>query len=106
MGVVKASPASSFIVIEPELLLEFLIVALDPPAQFGRFHERRGGSIRRQGREPVFGRRARPGPFDEEPFFGIGVRTPVVAARGAKLSPGAGERSGAVSLQGLWAHFD
>ena len=45
--VVKAAPASSFVVIEPEFLLEFLIVALDPPAQFGRFHERREGRIRR-----------------------------------------------------------
>ena len=33
--VVKASPASSFEVIEPEFLLEFLVVALDPPPQFG-----------------------------------------------------------------------
>ena len=32
---VKASPASSFEVIEPEFLLEFLVVALDPPPQFG-----------------------------------------------------------------------
>ena len=34
---VKASPASTFIVIEAQFLLEFLIVALDPPAQFGSF---------------------------------------------------------------------
>ena len=33
--VVKASPASSFIVTEAKFLLEFLIVALDPPAHFG-----------------------------------------------------------------------
>ena len=56
--VVKASPTSSFVVIEAEFLLEFLIIALDPPAQFGSFHEGREGCIRRQGREPVFGRRA------------------------------------------------
>ena len=67
----------------PPFLLEFLIVALDPPAQFGSFHEGREGCIRRQGREPVFGRRAFVlRPFDEQPFFGIGVRTPVVAMRG------------------------
>jgi hypothetical protein len=41
--VVKASPASTFIVIEAEFLLEFLIVALDPPAQFGSFHKGRQG---------------------------------------------------------------
>src|SRR3989442_313555 len=32
---VEATPSASFIVPEPDLLLEFLIVALDPPAQFG-----------------------------------------------------------------------
>ena len=64
---VKASPASTFIVIEAQFLLEFLIVALDPPAQFGSFHEPREGCIRRQGREPVFGRRAFVlRPFDEQ----------------------------------------
>ena len=38
--VVKASPASSFIVTEAKFLLEFLIVALDPPAHFGGCDER------------------------------------------------------------------
>ena len=70
--VVKASPASTFIVIEAQFLLEFLIVALDPPAQFGSFDKGREGCIRRQGREPVFGRRAFVlRPFDEQPLFGI-----------------------------------
>ena len=31
----KAAPSASFIVTEPEFLLQFLIVALDPPAQLG-----------------------------------------------------------------------
>ena len=31
----EATPAAPFIVAEPDLLLEFLIVALDAPAQFG-----------------------------------------------------------------------
>ena len=32
---VKASPAAAFIVTETDLLLEFEIVAFDPPAQLG-----------------------------------------------------------------------
>ena len=81
--VVKASPASTFKVIEAQFLLEFLIVALDPPAQFGSFHEHRESRIRRQGRKPIFGRRAFAlRPFDEQPFFGIGLRAPVVPMRG------------------------
>jgi hypothetical protein len=35
--------------LNPPFLLEFMIVAVDPPAQFGSFHERREGCIRRQG---------------------------------------------------------
>jgi hypothetical protein len=30
--VVEASPTSPFVMIEPEFLFEFLIIALDPPA--------------------------------------------------------------------------
>src|SRR6516165_835086 len=75
----KASPASTLIVIEAKFLLEFLIVALDPPAEFGRLHEPRDGCILRQGREPVFGWRVFVlGPFDEQPFFCVGLRAPVI----------------------------
>ena len=47
---VEASPASSFIMIEAEFLLEFLIVALDPPAHFGGGDERLEVGVGRQGR--------------------------------------------------------
>jgi hypothetical protein len=87
--VVKASPASTFIVIEAEFLLELLIVALDPPAQFGRFHEPREAGIGWQGREPIFGRRGfAQRLFDEQPFLGMGLRTPVVAMRGTNTHAG------------------
>jgi hypothetical protein len=33
---VETPPAASFVVAEPDLLLEFLVVALDAPAQFAR----------------------------------------------------------------------
>ena len=87
--VVKASPASSFIVTEAKFLLEFLIVALDPPAHFGGCDERLKVGIGRQGRKPVFGRCAfAQRPFDEQPFFGIGLRAPVVAMRGPHSQAG------------------
>src|SRR3954470_22198735 len=35
----KAAPTASFIMIEPEFLLEVLIIPLDPPAQFGRVNQ-------------------------------------------------------------------
>src|SRR5271170_5987020 len=41
---------------EPDLLLEFLIVAFDAPAQFGNIDKSRKFDVFRQGREPVFGR--------------------------------------------------
>ena len=56
--VVKASPASSFIVIEAKFLLELLIVALDPPAHFGGYDEPLKVGIGPKGRKPIFGRRA------------------------------------------------
>src|SRR4051812_23554356 len=50
----KAAPTASFIMIEPEFLLEVLIIPLDPPAQLGRVNQIDQG--RRQGREPVLAR--------------------------------------------------
>ena len=35
----KATPAAPFIVAEPKFLLQFLIVALNPPAQFGKLDQ-------------------------------------------------------------------
>jgi hypothetical protein len=37
--VVKASPSSSFVVAQPQFLLEFLIVAFDDPAMLGHPHQ-------------------------------------------------------------------
>jgi hypothetical protein len=52
---VKASPSASFEMPEADLLLEFLIVALDAPAQLGGVDQiaKRNASL--QGREPIFG---------------------------------------------------
>src|SRR3954463_9086168 len=49
----KAAPAPPFIMIEPQFLLEILIIPLDPPAQLGPVNQIDQGGRRRQGREPV-----------------------------------------------------
>ena len=47
--VMESSPASSLEMGEAEFALEFLIVAFDPPAQFGGIDEHDEGRILRQG---------------------------------------------------------
>ncbi len=63
---VEAAPPTTFIVPEAEFLFEFLVIALDAPAQLGEIDEAREGKVRRQGREPIFGRLVFTlGPFDQ-----------------------------------------
>src|SRR3954465_1324269 len=50
----KAAPTPSFVMIEPQFLLEILIIPLNPPAQLGPVNQIDQG--RRQGREPVLAR--------------------------------------------------
>ena len=52
----EASPAAPFVMSEPHLLLEILVVALDPPAHLGHADEGGPLGVRRQCREPVLGR--------------------------------------------------
>ena len=67
----KAPPASALEVIQPQLVLQFLAVAFDPPPQHGELNEFHGGRRRRQCREPVLDRgRFRSRPFDQQPLFG------------------------------------
>ena len=61
--------AAPFVVSEPHLLLECLVVALDPPAHPGHADEGGPPGVRRQCREPVLGRLVLTRrPFDEQPF--------------------------------------
>src|ERR1700761_4545322 len=79
---VKAAPAAAFVVAKPELLLEVLVVALDPPAPLGLPDQGREGGVGRQGGEPVFGRFGLPlWPLDQAPFLGTRF-----AAAGVALS--------------------
>src|ERR1700733_8304705 len=66
--VMEAAPSAAFVVTKPDLLLEFLIVALDAPAHLGKIDKPTEADVRRQGRKPVFGRfRFTFGPFDQQP---------------------------------------
>ena len=86
--VVEAAPASPFIMAEADLLLELLVVALDPPSELGLIDEVSELGVFRQGGEPVFGRLGLIlRPFDQEPFLGSRCGVPVVAmGRGRRQS--------------------
>ena len=78
----KAAPSASFIVAEPEFLLQFLIVALDPPAQFGEIDEIPQRHIGWQTGQPILRRFGFPvRPLDQTPFFRSGADTIVVTMR-------------------------
>jgi hypothetical protein len=51
---VKAPPSTPFKMPEPDLLLEFLIIPLDAPAQFGSVDEVAERDVFRKGGEPAF----------------------------------------------------
>src|SRR5215475_15034083 len=78
--VMETAPAAALEMIEAQFLFEFLIIALNAPAQLGEAHEVGEGCCHWQRRQPILGgvgRGARP--LDEEPLFGPGCRAPLVA---------------------------
>src|SRR5471030_438500 len=82
--VMEASPSAPFEMSEPDLLLEFLVVAFDAPAQLGEVHQRVESDVLRKRREPVFGRLVLAfWPLDQQPFFRPAVGEIVIAMRGA-----------------------
>ena len=79
---VEATPAAAFVVTETDLLLEFEIVAFDPPAQLGLIDHAFERDVGRQRGEPVvirFGCALRP--FDQQPLFGRRFAAPGVVVR-------------------------
>src|SRR5260370_8321536 len=79
----EATPAAALEMIQPQLVLELLIVALDPPAQLGEADELGDGGRLRQRREPVLGGRAvAPWPFDQQPLFRPRCRALLIAMGG------------------------
>src|SRR5712692_6655990 len=80
--VMKAAPAAPFEMIEAELVLEFLIVALDAPAELGETDELADRRRRRQGREPILRRlRIASRPLDQQPLFRPRLGALVIAMR-------------------------
>ena len=77
---VKAAPASTLVVPQPDLLLELLIVPLNAPAQLGPVHKLGQCRVRRQGRQSVFRRLPLSfRPLDQEPLLGSGLMPQVIA---------------------------
>jgi hypothetical protein len=66
----EAAPSATFKLSESDLLLEFLIIALNAPPQPGNIDERRKIDVIRQGRKPVFVRLLLAHePLDQRPFL-------------------------------------
>src|SRR5215208_1086706 len=66
---VKASPASTFIMIESQLVLEFLEITLDTPPDLGQPDQLLEFDILGNGGKPIASRFLFAGrPFDQEPF--------------------------------------
>src|SRR5437588_4935157 len=79
----EAAPATPFEMSEPDCLLEFLIVALDAPAQLGAVDQTMEGNVLRKRREPVLGRLLLAlGPLDQQPFFRAALAAFEIAPRG------------------------
>src|ERR1700694_5631647 len=67
---VEATPPASFVVPEPDLLLELLIIALDAPPQLGGVDQIAEGVVSRRGREPILVRLFLAlGPLHQQPLF-------------------------------------
>src|SRR5208337_4497007 len=89
----EAAPTSPFEVTEPDLLLQFLIIALDTPAQFGDAHHFAEGNVLRKRREPVFGGFLLAfGPLDQQPLFRPRLGESVVSMRGTNAHAGEARR--------------
>ena len=66
----KPSPFPPFIMAKPDLLLQFLVVSLDPPSQLRIIDQLLHTSWLWQGREPIFSRLTVAfGPFYQQPLF-------------------------------------
>src|SRR3990172_3229762 len=86
--VVEPTPTPAFEVIQPELVLELLVVALDPPAELREPDELRDRRVGRQGGEPARGRLGRAGrPLDEQPLHGARLMTVLIAVSGPHAQP-------------------
>src|SRR4051794_41912783 len=91
----KAAPAASFIMIEPKVLLEILMIPLDPPAQFGPVNQIDQGGRRRQGREPVPARLlVALRPLDQQPLLRMRLGPANIRVGGGQPPTGETPRQG------------
>jgi hypothetical protein len=87
---VEAAPAAALVVIQSDLLLEFLVVALDQPTCLGGADQLGQPGCRPQVGQPVPGRLGlAPGPLDQQPFLRPGLAALGVAVR--RTDPQGGE---------------
>src|SRR3954468_13128152 len=76
----KATPTASFIMVEPEFLLEVLVIALNSPPQLGHVDQIDEGGRGRQGREPILARLlVTVRPLDQQPLLRMRLAPPIVA---------------------------
>src|SRR5713226_3574962 len=84
---VEAAPAAALVMPKAEFLLEFLVIALDPPAQLGQINQSLEGDVVGKVGEPIFGRLPLTRrPFDQQPFLAAPFGQGFVAMGGAHRS--------------------
>src|SRR5690349_25002254 len=82
--VMEAAPTAALIMPQPKFLLQFLIIAFDPPSELGEFDQALKADVLRQGREPVFGGLLLPlRPLDHKPFWQARFAQPIIAMGGS-----------------------
>ncbi len=97
---VKTAPVAAFKMTQAKLLFEFLVIALDAPAQFGSGHQLAKTEGRGQIGQPVFGWcLLLPGPFDQQPLFGTRLAALVIAMR--DTYPQGGEAGAHLTMRAL-----
>ncbi len=75
--VVESPPVAAFVVVEAELVLEYLVIAFDAPAELREAHRLADVGLLGHGGEPVLrGFAAAVGPFDQQPLDGAGLPVP------------------------------
>jgi len=85
---VETAPPAPFIITKAEFLLELLLIAFDPPPQFGQVDQTIEGDILGQGGKPILGRLGFVfRPLDQQPFFGARFGQQVVAVRRPQPQP-------------------
>ena len=95
----KAAPAASLIMIEPQFLLEILIIPLNPPAQFGHVNQIDQGGGRRQARAIVLRLRVARRPLDQQPLLRMRLGPPIIAM--GRTHPHRGEAPAQVTSAAL-----